>query len=153
MRTLSRRNSRSMLSSRWSSVNSRTRASRPPLLRYERLRSRIMGVRKERLAMKRVFQTFLWNTAEKRRCLGSADVLNVVVVRESNNSPRRSRYASKLCLLNGRNRQKLWKKELLRFFVCSRRRLNVTLCFWDRKGNSLDEGWCWSRKRNARRTF
>ena len=34
----------------------------PTLLRFRRLRSRIMGERKERLAMKKVFQTFLWNT-------------------------------------------------------------------------------------------
>ena len=81
-------------------------------------------------------------TAKRRRCLGSADVLNEVVERErSSQSPRRRRYASKLCLLNGRSRQKIRKKELLRFFECSRRRMNGTLCFWDRKGNSFDEGW------------
>ena len=83
-------------------------------------------------------------TAKKRRCLRSADVLNEVVERErerSSQSPRRTRYASKLCLLNGRNRQEIQKRELLRFFGCSRRRMNGILCFWDRKGNSFDLGW------------
>ena len=88
-------------------------------------------------------------TAKKRRCHRSADVLNEIVERErSSQSPWRMRYASKLCLHNVLNRQKIQKKELL-----SRWRMNGTLCFWDRKGNSCDEGWVLVTKKVSKQNF
>ena len=88
-------------------------------------------------------------TAKKRRCLGSADVLSEVVERErSSQSPRRMRYTSKPCLHNVLNRQKLQKKELLRFFGCKKKRLMQGLCASGIPRVTLVmKGGCWSRKR------
>ena len=158
MRMLSRRNSRSMHSSRWNSVISRTKTSRPPPSPFHTPpQSEHGGEEREACDEEGAPDVpmeptssgsgvagdsarLVAGTAKKRRCLGSADALHEVVERDCATLRGRCVTLPSFVCVNGLNRQKL-QKELLRFFGCSRRRMNGTLCFWDRKGNSFDEGW------------
>ena len=85
-------------------------------------------------------------TSKKRRCLGSADVLNEVVEREIAQLSLRFQF----CLLSRLRSPKIWKKEPFRFFVWKRRRMKGTLCFWDRKGDSSDKEWVLVKKKERR---
>ena len=91
-------------------------------------------------------------TAKKRRCLGSADVLNEVVAREREIAHLSTEEARRFQVLFAQQGEKsknmeegtlgiLRLQEEAAFFECSRRRMKGTLCFWDRKGNSSDRGW------------
>ena len=79
---------------------------------------------------------------KKRRCLGPADVLTEVVEREiSQLSTEEACQASKLCLLNRWNRLKIMEEGAQGILRLEQEAYDRGRClFWERKGNSSDQG-------------
>ena len=92
-------------------------------------------------------------TAKKRRCLGSADALNEKVEREIAQLSTEEALRFQALFAQQAEKSKELEEGPFRFFVWKMRLMQGTLCFWDRKGNSCDEGWVLVKKNERKKVF